>query len=211
VYSRWEDSLKDFITATALALVAFTSSLWIFKETPRGLFKNVIPLAGDGLLTGLYIKVVDQASYFEILLQNISSSRFGWPQKLDFTSYPVGNTIEVLGIKVFMDMTGINDPSQIIHIFSILKAGPIAAAVYVLARILGINRILSFAVGFAFSLNTYNLVRAEGHFFLGLTWSLPLGLAAIYVAFKQVYRSEQLSQKKVLAITFLGGLSFMSG
>jgi len=211
VYSRWEDSLKDFITATALALVAFTSSLWIFKETPRGLFKNVIPLAGDGLLTGLYIKVVDQTSYFEILLQNISSSRFGWPQKLDFTSYPVGNTIEVLGIKVFMDMTGINDPSQIIHIFSILKAGPIAAAVYVLARILGINRILSFAVGFAFSLNTYNLVRAEGHFFLGLTWSLPLGLAAIYVAFKQVYRSEQLSQKKVLAITFLGGLSFMSG
>ena len=211
VYFRWEGLLKDFIAATALALVAFVSSLWIFKETPRGLFTHKIPLAGDGLLTGLYIKVVDQSSYFELLLQNISSSQFGWPQKLDFTSYPAGNTQEMLGIKVFMDLTGINDPSQIIHIFSIVKAAPIAIAAYVLARVLGINRILSFAVGFAFSLNTFNLVRAEGHFFLGLTWSLPLGLAAIYLAFKQVYRSEQLSQKKVLAITFLGGLSFMSG
>lgn len=210
-FSRLEDSLKDFITATALAILAFASSLWIFKETPRGLFTNKIPLAGDGLLTGLYIKVVDQSSYFALLLQNISSTQFGWPQKLDFTSYPVGNTQEMFGIKMFMDLTGINDPSQIIHIFSILKAAPIAVAVYVLARILGINRILSFVVGFAFSLNTFNLVRAEGHFFLALTWSLPLGLAAIYVAFKQVYRSEQLSQKKILAITILGGLSFVSG
>ena len=210
-HSKLEDWLKDFITATALALAAFASSLWIFKETPRGLFTNKIPLAGDGLLTGLYIKVVDQSSYFALLLQNISSSQFGWPQKLDFTSYPVGNTQEMFGIKMFMDLTGINDPSQIIHIFSILKAAPIAVAVYILARVLGMNRILSFAVGFAFSLNTFNLVRAEGHFFLALTWSLPLGLAAIYVAFKQVYSSEKLCQKKVLAITILGGLSFMSG
>lgn len=210
-FSRLEDSLKDFITAAALAMAAFASSLWIFKETPRGLFTNRIPLTGDGLLTGLYIKVVDQSSYFALLLQNISSSQFGWPQKLDFTSYPVGNTQEMLGIKVFMDLTRINDPSQIIHIFSILKAAPIAVAVYILARVLGINRILSFAVGFAFSLNTFNLLRAEGHFFLALTWSLPLGLAAIYVAFGQVYRSEQLSRKKVLVITILGGLSFTSG
>ena len=121
-HSKLEDWLKDFITATALALAAFASSLWIFKETPRGLFTNKIPLAGDGLLTGLYIKVVDQSSYFALLLQNISSSQFGWPQKLDFTSYPVGNTQEMFGIKMFMDLTGINDPSQIIHIFSILKA-----------------------------------------------------------------------------------------
>ena len=202
---------KDFIIATLLSFAALASSLWIFKETPRGLFTNKIPLAGDGLLTGLYIKVVDQSSYFALLLQNISSSQFGWPQKLDFTSYPVGNTQEMFGIKIFMDLTGINDPSQIIHIFSILKAAPIAVAAYVLARVLGINRILSFAVGLAFSLNTFNLVRAEGHFFLALTWSLPLGLAAIYVAFKQVYRSEQLCQKKILAITILAGLSFMSG
>jgi hypothetical protein len=202
---------KDFLSAAILALVALIISLGTFRETPRGLFANKIPLAGDGLLTGLYIKVVDQSSYLSIFLQNISSTQFGWPNRLDFTSYPVGNTQEMLAIKIFMDATSINDPSQIIHIFSILKASPIAIAAFILARSLGINRILSFGLGLVFSLNTFNLVRAEGHFFLGLTWSLPLGLAAIYTAFKQVNRSEPISRNKILAVTFLGAFSFLSG
>jgi hypothetical protein len=210
-YSKQKNRLKDVITATVLALTAFVISLWVFKETLHGLFTNKIPLAGDGLLTGLYIKIVEQSSYSKLFLQDISSAQFGWPNKLDFTSYPVGNSQEMFGIKVFMDVTGINDPSQIIHIFSILKASPIAISAYILARVLGISRILSFGLGLIFSLSTFNLVRAEGHFFLALTWSLPLGLAAIYTAFKQAYRSEPVSRNKVMVITFLGGLSFMSG
>jgi len=210
-YVQDRNRLKDVTLAAILALAAFAISLWVFKETPRGLLTNKIPLAGDGLLTGLYIKVVEQSSYLALFLQNISSTQYGWPSKLDFNSYPIGNTQEMFGIKMFMDITGINDPSQIIHIFSILKASPIAISAYVLARVLGINRILSFGLGLVFSLNTFNLVRAEGHFFLALTWSLPLGLAAIYIAFKQVNRSEPISRNKVLAITFLGGFSFMSG
>lgn len=210
-YLQARNRLKDVTLATVLALAAFAISLWIFKETPQGLLTNRIPLAGDGLLTGLYIKVVAQSSYLALFLQNISSTQYGWPGKLDFTSYPIGNTQEMFVIKIFMDITGINDPSQIIHIFSILKASPIAISVYILARILGINRIPSFVLGLVFSLNTFNLVRAEGHFFLALTWSLPLGLTAIYIAFKQVHRSEPISRNKLLAITFLGGFSFMSG
>lgn len=206
-----ENWFKDFITVVFLALFAFVISLWTFKETLEGLFTNKIPLAGDGLLAGLYIKLVEQSSYVSLFLQNINTNQFGWPGKLDFTSYPVGNTQEMLLIKVFMDLTGINDPSQIIHIFSVLKASPIAISVYILARILGINRILSFCVGIVFALNSFNLVRAEGHFLLALTWSLPLGLVAIYVAFKQVYRSEQISRNKIFVITLFSGLSFMSG
>jgi hypothetical protein len=210
-YTEHENRLKEVFTSTVLALVAFTISLWVFKETPRGLFTHKISLAGDGLLTGLYIKAVEQSSYLKLFLQDISSTQFGWPNKLAFTSYPIGNTQEMLGIKVFMDVTGINDPSQIIHIFSILKASPIAISAYILARVLGINRILSFGLGLVFALSTFNLVRAEGHFFLALTWSLPLGLAAIYTAYKQVYYSEPVSRNKIMAITFLGGFSFMSG
>jgi len=210
-YAMHVNCYKDMLAAISLALTALAFSLWIFKESPRGLFINKIPLAGDGLLTGLYIKVVEQSSYLTLFLQNISSTQFGWPNKLDFSSYPVGNTQEMFGIKVFMDITGINDPSQIIHIFSILKASPIAVSAFILARVLGINRILSFGLGLVFSLNTFNLVRAEGHFFLGLTWSLPLGLAAIYIAFKHVFRSEPISRNKILAVTFLGGFSFLSG
>ncbi len=211
VFNEHGSKFKDFLSAIALAFVALLFSLWIFKETPRGLFINKIPLAGDGLLTGLYMKVVEQSSYINLFFQNISSNQFGWPNKLDFASYPVGNTQEMLGIKLFMDISGISDPSQIIHIFSILKASPIAISAYVLARVLGMNRVISFGLGLVYALNTFNLVRAEGHFFLALTWSLPLGLTAIYIGFKQVKSSQPISRNKVLAITLLGGFSFMSG
>lgn len=210
-YLGRNNAVKDIFTLSFLTLVSFTTSLWVFKETPRGLLSNKIPLAGDGLLTGLYIKIVEQSSYISLLLQNITSNRFGWPNKLDFTSYPVGNTQEMLGIKIFMDLTRISDPSQIIHIFSISKAVPIAIAFYILARIVGISRILSFGTGLIFSLSSFNLVRAEGHFFLALTWSLPLGFAAIYLAFKQVHRDLPLSKKAVGIVTLLGLFSFMTG
>jgi hypothetical protein len=112
-YSKQKNRLKDVITATVLALTAFVISLWVFKETLHGLFTNKIPLAGDGLLTGLYIKIVEQSSYSKLFLQDISSAQFGWPNKLDFTSYPVGNSQEMFGIKVFMDKNFETTPTVI--------------------------------------------------------------------------------------------------
>ena len=203
--------IREILTVISLVSTSFFISLWIFKESFQGISKNGIPLAGDGLLTGLYLKIVNQSTYLSLIFQNVNSNSFGWPNQLDFSSYPVGNTLEMLGIKVFMDLTGISDPSQIIHIFSILKAAPIAVAVYVFARLLGVSRLLSFCIGIFFSFNTFNLIRAEGHFFLALTWSLPLGLAAIFVAFKQVYLGRSIKKKDIIYIIILSFFSFMSG
>ena len=205
------NEIKETLTVISLISTSLFISLWIFKESFQGISKNGIPLAGDGLLTGLYLKIVNQSSYLSLIFQNVNSKSFGWPNQLNFSSYPVGNTLEMLGIKVFMDLTGISDPSQIIHIFSILKAVPIAVAVYVFARLLGVSRLLSFCIGVLFSFNTFNLIRAEGHFFLALTWSLPLGLAAIFVAFKQVYLGRSIKKKDVIYIIILSFFSFMSG
>ena len=203
--------VKDFFAAMLLGLASFIASLLVFKESFRGLFVHKIPLAGDGLLTGLYIQAVEKSSYFSLLSQNIKSNRFGWPGQLDFSSYPVGNTQEMFAIKIFMDLTGITDPSQIIHIFSISKALPIAIAAFILARVLGINRIISFGIGILFSLNTFNLVRAEGHFFLAFTWSLPLGLAAIFISFQLVHKGLPQSRRHIGSVISLGLLSFLSG
>jgi hypothetical protein len=205
------NEIKETLMVISLILTSFFISLWIFKESFQGISKNGIPLAGDGLLTGLYLKIVNQSTYLSLIFQNINSNSFGWPNQLNFSSYPVGNTFEMLGIKVFMDLTGIIDPSQIIHIFSILKAVPIAVAVYVFARLLGVSRLLSFCIGILFSFNTFNLIRAEGHFFLALTWSLPLGLAAIFVAFKQVYLGRSIKKKDIIYIIIMSFFSFMSG
>jgi hypothetical protein len=205
------ETCKDVLTATSLFFVSIAMSLLVFRESLSGVFRNSIPLAGDGLLTGLYIKSVEQSDYLSLFFQNIFSAQYGWPGKLDFTSYPVGNTQEMLVIKIFMDVTGIIDPSQIIHIFSILKAAPIAIATFILARVLGIHRLFSAVIGLTFAFSTYNLVRAEGHFFLAFTWSLPLGLSAIFIAFNQVI-SDKSPSKKIASFGILLSLfSFMTG
>ena len=202
---------KDFLTAVFLIPCSVTMSLWVFRENFSGLFKNGIPLAGDGLLTGLYIKSVEKSEYLSLMFQNVTSTQYGWPGKLDFTSYPVGNTQEMLAIKIFMDLTGIIDPSQIIHVFSILKAGPIAIATFILARVLGINRALSAIFGLIFAFNTYNLIRAEGHFFLALTWPIPLGLAAIFIAFNQAISYKNPTRKITGFALLLSAFAFMTG
>ncbi len=203
--------IRETFTIISLMLTSLFISLWIFKESFQGIFKNGISLGGDGLLIGLYLKIVNQSTYLSLLFQNVNSNSFGWPNQLNFSSYPAGNTFEMLGIKVFMDLTGISDPTQIIHIFSILKSVPIAVAMYVFARLIGVNRLLSFCIGILFSFNTYNLIRAEGHFLLALTWSLPLGLAAIFIAFKQVYLGKSIKKKDFIFIIILSIFSFMSG
>jgi len=209
--SRTIEVIKDALAVASLLFVSTAMSLLVFRENLSGLFQNSIPLAGDGLLTGLYIKIVEQSDYRSLILQNVFSLQYGWPGKLDFTSYPVGNTQEMFLIKIFMDATGIIDPSQIIHIFSIIKAAPIAVAAFILARVLGINRLISILIGLAFAFTTYNLVRAEGHFFLALTWSIPLGLSAIFLAFNQVISDKSPSKKIVSFGLILSLFSFMSG
>ncbi len=209
--SRTNEVFKEALSVASLLFVSTAMSLLVFRENLSGLFQNSIPLAGDGLLTGLYIKIVEQSDYRSLIFQNVFSLQYGWPGKLDFTSYPVGNTQEMLLIKIFMEITGIIDPSQIIHIFSILKAAPIAVAAFILARVLGIHRLISMLIGLTFAFSTYNLVRAEGHFFLALTWSIPLGLSAIFIAFKQVISDKSPSKKIVGSGLLLSLFSFMSG
>ena len=191
--------------------MAAVLALWTFRESPRQIFSDRIPLAGDGLLTGLYLRTASHTSLWDLFTQNVHSFFLGWPGELNFSSYPVGNTGELLLIRFFTSITGIDNPSVLIHIFSILKSVPIAISVYMLARILKIPRVFAVVSGITFSLNTFNLIRAEGHFFLALTWSLPLGLAAIYIAFRSSYVREEFKRQNLILVLVLSGMAFLTG
>jgi hypothetical protein len=188
---------EDIVVGLFSGIGGFIGALIIFRENPIRLFKNAIPLGGDGLLTGLYLKIVNESSIFNVFLGNIQSDQFGWPSKLNFNSYPIGSTLDVLIIKLFMKISGITDSGQIIHIFSIGKAAAIAIAVYIFVRILNLNKWLALSIAISYSLNTYNIIRAEGHFFLGLTWQIPLMLSASYLAFSKSfnYKNEKAKTK----------------
>ena len=112
----------EITIALLIGLCAIFLSLKVFHESPHGLFSNSIPLAGDGLLIGIYIKLALQASWLNVIFQNINSSSLGWPGNIDFNSYPIGNTLEILLIKIYSQIFNVYDPGQIIHFFSIFKS-----------------------------------------------------------------------------------------
>lgn len=202
---------SNILSGAISALLSFFLSLWVYRETTSGLFKNRIPLAGDGLITKIYLQEIEQSSYLSVITQNLHSRNYGWPGELDFSSFPIGNLQEVLAIKFFSQITGISDPSQLVHIFSIIKAPIIATCTYFLARLIGVNRWYSIFTGVVFSLNTFNLIRGEGHFFLALTWALPIGIASIFLAFRQDQIGIIRTKKRILLISILAFSSSMSG
>lgn len=178
-------------TCTALVVAMSTSviGLWIFREGPRAIFKHSILLAGDGSLEGVYIRAANQQPFLSSLLNPVAhASTLGWPGELNFAGYPVGQATDLVMFRLIRRITGVSDVGTLIHIMSIMKIVPIALAVLLLARLLKLPRVLSVVIAIGYSISTFNLVRSEGHVFLSFTWAIPLGLAAIYLAFQSSMR-----------------------
>ncbi len=193
--------LKEILHLVVLLFTSICISVWIFRDSIQQVFSNAIPLGGDGLSTGFFLASVIKNSYFAILTQNVTNSQFGWPGRLDYSNYPSGNVSEILAIKIFADLTGIHDPGVLMHVFSVFKFVPITFSVYFLARILGLTRALSSITGFSFAYSNFNYIRAEGHFFLGFTWVVPLGIATIVLAYN-IFLDRRMSNDSSSGIKF---------
>jgi hypothetical protein len=190
--AKYRNALIVFAAVTLSTWISF----WAFRESPRTILKNAIALNGDGALIGIFIKLANENSYGSILKSHITSSNLGWPGQLDFSTFPVGQLGDILLVKTFSTISNITDPGILIHVFSILKVIPICLAVIILGRTLKISFIGSSTVAVAYSISTYNLVRSEGHFFLGFTWTIPLGLAAISIAFRLANMAHSQQKSK---------------
>lgn len=190
----------DITLAISVGLCALFLSLKVFQESLNLLTLNTIPLAGDGLLIGIYIKLALQTSWFDLLFQNVTSTNLGWPGSIDFSSFPVGSTLEMLLIKAYGHTFNVSDPGQIIHFFSIFKSFLISFIMYFLARTIGIKKLISCFIALTFALSSYNLIRAEGHFLLGQTWSIPLMLISIFLAYKLGNKGILFEKKNILIL-----------
>ena len=186
----------EVLTLIIIVLISFFTGIWAFNESPRYFLNNIIPLGGDGASTGFYIRLVLEGSWLDVFTQHIRSGQFGWPGEIDYTNYPSGNLLETLVIKVFSVLTGITEPSNLIHFFAVTKIIPITLASYIMFRFFKASRILSFLGAIAFSTSSFNLVRAEGHFFLGFTWTVPITVTLLFLAFKISLIKDTVNQKK---------------
>jgi len=175
---------KEVLWLLGLTIGSAGYGTWIFRESFNTLFFDKIPLGGDGASTGFFIRLVLESSWLDFFNQHIYSNQFGWPGKIDYTSYPTGQMLELTVIKFLATVFGLTDPSNIIHISAVLKIIPISLSGYVLLRVFKLPRAISVLGAVAFSTSTFNLIRAEGHFFLGMTWSVPLAIAALFLSYK---------------------------
>jgi hypothetical protein len=205
-----------FISFFVVSLCSLFVGIWVFRDSPFELLQSQIPLGGDGASTGFYLRLLIESNWGDVLTQHIHSNQFGWPGTLDYTNYPSGNLLELVAIKLFSSLTGIMEPSSLIHIFAVIKIIPITLTSYVLFRVLGSARSLSLFGALAFSTSSFNLIRAEGHFFLGFTWTVPISVTLLYLAFNTYYRevnsleSNSLTKTQVvrfIAPSILVGLS----
>jgi len=178
LFEMKEKQRNVIIFIASFLLVAYTS-LWAFGETIQELFINKILLNGDGAFTGLFLQTVKESTVIDLVTQNLTNSNFGWPYDLNFSYFPFGNLLEILVIKFLLIISPLWEPSNIIHIISILKALLIFTTAYWASRKLQLKVLFSVVVGFLFCFSNYNLIRAEGHFFLGLTWTVPLGMVCL--------------------------------
>jgi hypothetical protein len=180
----------EFLWVASLCFASAAYGLWIFRESLSTLFSNSIPLGGDGASTGFFLRLVLESSWGDFFSQHIYSEQFGWPGKIDYTSYPTGQFLELTVIKLIGMVFGPLEPSSIIHFAAVLKIIPITLSGYILLRVLSVPSFLSVIGAIAFSTSTYNLIRAEGHFFLGFTWSVPLAIAALFLSYRFSYQEE---------------------
>ena len=185
----------------------FYLSLFIFSEKIHTLFTNTIYLAGDGSFTGYFLQILKERSIFDILTQNITSNTYGWPFTSNFSNFPTGNLIELVVIKVMFIMNNSLAPANIIHILSILKSLAIFSASFWCLRKLNVTLYFSFIGGIIFSLSSYNLIRSEGHFFLGMTWTIPLGAYCLIFVLSNLLTETPVTLIKTKVSIFLLGLT----
>jgi hypothetical protein len=208
-------SFKDIVVALFTGAIAGFISLWVFRDISLQIFSHAIPLGGDGSLTSFYLSLVERNSYWHVLTGHISSTNYGWPSHLDFSNYPIGQIFEMLMLKLAVSCFGFINPAVIIHVVAILKAIPISLATYVFARTIGISKLLASIAGIAYSITNFNLIRSEGHFFLALTWCLPLALAALYIGYRDLLKKHSPGNdkfpdrtlSKVIALSVLSSFS----
>lgn len=199
--------LKEFFYASLTGILSTIISLWAFRENPSSLTKNSIPLGGDGLILSNFFNAVRQSSLLDIWTGNVRNSNIGWPATSDFSLFPIGNLFEVTIFKIAFSIFGDVETGNLIHVVSILKSLAIGVISYLCIKAIVKINYLSIIFGCVYTTNSFNLIRAEGHFFLALTWVIPI---AVYVLYKTFYDEDTIQINKINTIK-MTALSFLIG
>ena len=201
----------DLFFVVILVLISNLIAIYAFKEEYWKWTRNQTPLSGDGLLFFHFLQIINDSSFMEILQQRNSTDNFGYPGGLNLSIYPIGNTFDILLLKLLNCSHLFSNLENVFHFYVIIRFSVIAVCSYFFFRVMKNNFIISSCASIIFTFIPYNLIRSEGHFVLGSTWSIPLGLGLAYLIAKHQLpfsvksAPDQISlTKKTYILTWIG-------
>jgi len=207
---HWLSSGVSLLVTICTTLVL---TVWLYRTGLRTFWFQEIPLGGDGLGTAHYIKLFNNSPGLH-LLEPVSSLSSGWPYSRESQYFPTGLWIEMSVIRMYSGFTKITDPSTLLKTFAILRVIPIAVSTWFFGRALRLGHAATFTVAVCFSTSTFNVIRAFGHFGLGMTWTVPAICAVLIVISRnfmstcEIQKPNSWRQISLLTIVmFLCGLS----
>jgi len=130
----------------------------------------------DGLGYELAVTTAHEAP---LLSSWLVSDRFGWPGGTNLGYFFAGDYLHLGVLKTAAAIVGVG-PAMNIYLFLGFPLAVLTASLF--ARRGGLGTWPSLLVGMAFALLPYHFIRATEHFFLGMIWTIPLGLLPAIMA-----------------------------
>lgn len=187
---HWLSSGVSLLVTICTTLVL---TVWLYRTGLRTFWFQEIPLGADGLDNAHYMKLFNKSPGLH-LLEPVSSLSSGWPYSRESQYFPTGNWIEYSAIRMYSGFTKITDPSILMKTFVILRVIPIAVSTWFFGRALRLGHAATFTVAVCFSTSTFNIIRAFGHFGLGMTWTVP-AICAVFIVISRNFMSTCEIQK----------------
>ena len=208
VSSKSHCLLKLGFQAISVFLASFILTIYWYRESWSGFWRNEIPAAGDGLLNLHLLQQIIDSSWGNFLLGNLSSDSFGWPGSANYAYFPLGNLLDMTIIKVFGQIFTDFNTNQIFHTFVVIRIPIIAVITFLCSSLFLKSNLLRVAISLTFTFTPFTLVRSEGHFVLGSTWSIPLFFAAIAIMQKYSNKRRVLGSYLLLLCVGLNNFYF---
>lgn len=172
---RWSPKIaKKLLGFLSLWLLFLTITLILYGHTSIYFWKNTIPVSGDGLLIVFLIDQLLEVTWPDFLTGNVVIEDLGWPGKSELFLFPIGNMLDMSIIKVLGNFLFAEQTNQLFVTYVMLRFPSTALITYYCLKTFQFGKLDRLMVTLLFTYSPFMLTRAEGHFVLASTWTIPI-------------------------------------
>jgi len=159
---RFQKFLKYFLPGVLAIIILFWISGYFGFDA-----KVALGYGGDGLFTLLFIKTIISDGWIFV------NHGTGAPGSLQLQDFPL--SMESFHLLIIKALSWIcPNPFALINYFYFLRFGLVTVTTMLCLRKLGVAYWISVAFGLIYAFNPFNIIRGQGHLFIGTYFIVPL-------------------------------------